>query len=116
MVPEDAQPCRKSWYCREIAPSWTKDEGGFMRRFIRGVCLSAVVITIWTGQAHGQAPKPLTWEEVKARFEANNPTLRAGEIGIDESKANEITAYLRPNPTLTLAQDGTQIAPHDGVW
>jgi len=76
-----------------------------MRRFIRGVCLSAVVIIIWTAQAHGQAPKPLTWEEVKARFEANNPTLRAGEIGIDESKANEITAYLRPNPTLTILAD-----------
>ena len=83
-----------------------------MRRFIRGVCLSAVVIIIWTAQAHGQAPKPLTWEEVKARFEANNPTLRAGEIGIDESKANEITAYLRPNPTLTILAD--QINPFPG--
>ena len=83
-----------------------------MRRFIRGVCLSAVVITIWTGQAHAQPPKPLTWEEVKARFEANNPTLRAGEIGIDESKANEVTAYLRPNPTLTILAD--QINPFPG--
>src|SRR5215468_1821744 len=83
-----------------------------MRRFIRGVCLSAVVIIIWTAQAHGQAPKPLTWEEVKARFETNNPTLRAGEIGIDESKANEITAYLRPNPTLTILAD--QIDPFPG--
>ena len=83
-----------------------------MRRFIRGVCLSAVVIIIWTAPAHGQAPKPLTWEEVKARFEANNPTLRAGEIGIDESKANEITAYLRPNPTLTILAD--QINPFPG--
>ena len=83
-----------------------------MRRFIRGVCLSAVVIIIWTGQAHGQAPKPLSWEEVKARFEGNNPNLRAGEIGIDESKANEITAYLRPNPTLTILAD--QINPFPG--
>ena len=83
-----------------------------MRRFIRGVCLSAVVIAICAGQAHGQAPKPLTWEEVKARFEANNPNLRAGEIGIDESKANEITAYLRPNPTLTILAD--QINPFPG--
>jgi cobalt-zinc-cadmium efflux system outer membrane protein len=35
---------------------------------------------------------------VKTKFEAANPTLRAGQINIDESKAAEITAYLRPNP------------------
>jgi cobalt-zinc-cadmium efflux system outer membrane protein len=31
-------------------------------------------------------------------------------------KAEEITAFLRPNPQFTLSADGTQIAPHDGVW
>jgi outer membrane protein, heavy metal efflux system len=53
---------------------------------------------------------------VRARFEANNPTLLADKVSIDESKAQEITAYLRPNPQLTLAADGTQIAPDKGVW
>jgi outer membrane protein, heavy metal efflux system len=62
------------------------------------------------------AQKPLTWDEVKLRFEANNPTMRAGAIGIDEAKANEITAYLRPNPQLNVLTDGTQIAPYHGVW
>ena len=33
------------------------------------------------------AQTPLTWAEVRARFEANNLTLRAGQIGIDESRA-----------------------------
>jgi cobalt-zinc-cadmium efflux system outer membrane protein len=66
--------------------------------------------------AAAQTPGPLTWEQVRQRFEQNNPTLRAGQIGIDESKAQEITAYLRPNPGLTLATDGTQISPHKGVW
>jgi len=37
-------------------------------------------------------------------------------LNIDESKAQEITAFLRPNPGFTLAVDGTQIAPHVGVW
>jgi len=83
-----------------------------MRRFIRGVCFSAVLFTGWAGPAWGQAPKALTWEEVKTRFEVNNPTLHAGQIGIDESKANEITAYLRPNPTLTILAD--QIDPFSG--
>ena len=62
------------------------------------------------------AQKALTWREVRDKFEALNPTLRAGLIGIDESKAEEITAYLRPNPNFTLSADGTQIARHNGVW
>ena len=61
-------------------------------------------------------PQPWTWEQVKDRFELNNPTLLADKLNIDESKAQEITAFLRPNPDLNLSIDGTQIAPHDGVW
>jgi outer membrane protein, heavy metal efflux system len=107
---------------------------------LRGVCLVACVLSAVTGHAHAQQqtqppaqsqtpaqspqqPQPpqqpqkvMTWDEVRQRFEANNPTLRAGQIGIDESKAQEITAYLRPNPSLTLTTDGTQIAPYHGVW
>jgi cobalt-zinc-cadmium efflux system outer membrane protein len=62
------------------------------------------------------AQKALTWQEVRDKFEAANPSLRARQIGIDESRAQEITAYLRPNPGLTLSTDGTQIAPYKGVW
>jgi outer membrane protein, heavy metal efflux system len=64
----------------------------------------------------GIAQKALTWQEVRGKFEAANPTLRAGQIGIDESRAQEITAYLRPNPDLALSVDGIQIAPSQGVW
>jgi len=39
----------------------------------------------------------------------NNPTLLADKVNIDESKAQEITAYLRPNPDLSLLSD--QITP-----
>ena len=62
------------------------------------------------------AQQALTWEQVRDRFEANNPTLLADKLSIEESKAQEITAYLRPNPDLTLTVDGTQIAPDRGVW
>lgn len=62
------------------------------------------------------AQQPLTWEQVKARFEADNPALKADALSVEEMHANEITAKLRPNPQFTLAQDGTQIAPHNGVW
>ncbi len=61
-------------------------------------------------------PQAWTWEQVKDRFELNNPTLLADKLNIDESKAQEITAFLRPNPDFTLSVDGTQIAPSNGVW
>src|SRR5579864_8828195 len=73
---------------------------------------------LW-GQTPSQAsppPQVWTWEQVKNRFEVNNTTLLAGRLNIDELRAQEITAHLRPNPDLTLSADGTQIAPSRGVW
>jgi cobalt-zinc-cadmium efflux system outer membrane protein len=58
----------------------------------------------------------MTWEQVRHRFEQDNPTLLAGKLNIDESKAQEITANLRPNPQFTQSSDGTQIHPYHGVW
>jgi cobalt-zinc-cadmium efflux system outer membrane protein len=58
------------------------------------------------------AQQALTWEQVRNRFEANNPTLLAGQFNISESKAQEITAYLRPNPNFTVTAD--QIDPFPG--
>ena len=57
-----------------------------------------------------------TWQQVKDRFEQNNPTLLASKLNIDELKAQEITAHLRPNPDFTLSADGTQISPSNGRW
>jgi len=63
-----------------------------------------------------QNPQALTWEQVRDRFETSNPTLIADRLNIDESKAQEITAFLRPNPNFDLTVDGTQIAPSHGHW
>jgi len=60
----------------------------------------------------GFAQQALTWPQVRAKFEAANPTLRAAQIGIDESKAQEVTAYLRPNPDVTGTID--QLDPFTG--
>ena len=81
-------------------------------------------LLLWFGLAPGlaqapsspPAPQSLTWQNVRNRFEASNPTLLADKLNVDESKAVEITAFLRPNPTFTLTLDGTQIAPNNGVW
>jgi outer membrane protein, heavy metal efflux system len=63
-----------------------------------------------------QARTAFTWQQVKARFEGANPTLKAAQLNIDESRAAEITAYLRPNPDFTLTADGFQISRNLGVW
>jgi len=62
------------------------------------------------------AQQPFDWDQVKARFIANNPALKADADNVDEMRAEEITAFLRPNPQFTLSADGTQAAPHNGVW
>jgi len=81
-----------------------------MQRFIRGVCLMLALAAASCGVAKAQ--HALTWDEVRARFESDNPTLRAGKLGVDEFHAQETTAYLRPNPNLALTVD--QINPFDG--
>jgi cobalt-zinc-cadmium efflux system outer membrane protein len=81
-----------------------------MQRFIERLCYGIVVSAIFAGNTYAQ--KALTWQEIRARFEAANPSLRAGQIGIDESRASETTAYLRPNPNFSVLAD--QINPFPG--
>jgi len=94
-----------------------------MRRTFWRCCGVLVVLGTGAGLAATQTaptreppPETWTWEQVKDRFELDNPTLLADKVSIDESRAQEITAFLRPNPTLSLSVDGTQIAPEKGVW
>ena len=81
-----------------------------MRHACVRLCLLLGLIGTFAASAWAQ--KALTWEEVRAKFEAANPTLQAGQIGVDEFRAQEITANLRPNPTLNLLAD--QINPFPG--
>jgi cobalt-zinc-cadmium efflux system outer membrane protein len=79
------------------------------RRIGSGILAAVCVCGGAIAQTGGSA---LTWEQVKARFEAANPNLKAGELNIQESKAQEITAYLRPNPDFTATLD--QLDPFSG--
>jgi cobalt-zinc-cadmium efflux system outer membrane protein len=72
------------------------------------------VLFLCVAPAYSQ--QTLTWDQVKAKFEGNNPALKADQSNVDELKAAEVTAYLRPNPQFTLGADGTQIASHEGIW
>ncbi len=85
-----------------------------MKRFLSRLCVGLFATALFAES--GFAQRALTWQEIRDKFEAANPTLHAGQIGIDESRAQEITAYLRPNPGLTLSTDGTQISRYRGVW
>jgi outer membrane protein, heavy metal efflux system len=87
-----------------------KRQGGFMKWLLSRPCFG-LLLTAALAQS-GLAQKALTWQEIRDRFEAANPSLRAGQIGIDESRASETTAFLRPNPNLALLAD--QIDPFPG--
>ncbi len=77
-----------------------------MQRHSWRVWSGILAVICFCGTAFAQTGgSPLTWEQVKARFVASNPNLKAGELNIQESKAQEITAYLRPNPDVTLSMD-----------
>jgi len=89
-----------------------------MKRLLNSPSARAIAALCFLALAPALVPaqQALTWDELRARFEAANPALRADALNIDEMKAEEITAYLRPNPQYTLTEDGTQIARHNGVW
>jgi outer membrane protein, heavy metal efflux system len=82
-------------------------------RYVISVQFAAALLCLAPAGARAQS---LTWDEVKARFEASNPALKADADNVDEMRAEEITAYLRPNPQVGVTVDGTQIAPNHGVW
>jgi cobalt-zinc-cadmium efflux system outer membrane protein len=79
----------------------------------------ALMAVSMCAQTPSQAPpraEVWTWDQVKEHFELQNSALIASRLNIDELKAQEITAHLRPNPDFTLSADGTQIVPSRGVW
>ncbi len=73
-------------------------------------CISAALAPyVYAQQAY-------SWDQIRERFRTSNPTLKAAQLNIDESRAAEITAYLRPNPDFNLTADGVQIVKNQGVW
>src|SRR5271163_2669570 len=82
-------------------------------------CIRCLLLGSLAASAPAQ-PHNFTWQEIREKFQQNNPTMRAAQIGIDESRAQEITAYLRPNPNLTGGLDqinffSTQTPPNGGA-
>src|ERR1035441_4339571 len=86
-------------------------QGGGMQRLFRRLSMGFLFTLCLAEAIFGQpaAQKTMTWQQAREEFEKSNPTLRAARIGIDESRDEEVTAYLRPNPDLTVSLD--QINP-----
>jgi cobalt-zinc-cadmium efflux system outer membrane protein len=87
-----------------------------MKRRILFLTAPAVAVLLMFAPALAPAQQALAWEQIKAKFEAASPVLKADAASVDEMKAEEITAFLRPNPQFSLLADGTQIVPHDGAF
>src|SRR4249919_2812368 len=80
-----------------------------MKFVVQNITRCILVLSIATfcaafaGAQGAPNPASLSWDQVKARFETANPTMKADEINVDEMRAQEITAFLRPNPQFTLS-------------
>jgi len=84
---------------------------------IAAAILSPFALNVQSNAQAAPAPPQIwSWDQVKDEFHLRNTTLLASKLNIDELKAQEITAHLRPNPDFTLTADGTQITPSHGVW
>jgi cobalt-zinc-cadmium efflux system outer membrane protein len=81
--------------------------------------LRTAAVLGWLLSACASAQSVFDWQQIKEKFEAANPTLKAAQLNVNESKAEEITAYLRPNPDVSLTFDQinpftTQTPPNGG--
>jgi outer membrane protein, heavy metal efflux system len=84
-----------------------------MNRVFRSLSAPAVAVLLSLVTVSATAQQNLTWDQVKARFEATNPALKADADSVDEMKAQEITAFLRPNPQISMLLDQTYpFGPH----
>ena len=111
MIPADRNKQRIESSFPQFSPANKK----LARNWLVAFCELAFVIShCLCGFAGAQTQ--MTWEQARAKFLSVNPTLQADQLNIDESKAEEITAYLRPNPGFNLTVDGTQISPNKGHW
>jgi cobalt-zinc-cadmium efflux system outer membrane protein len=61
--------------------------------------LSAFAAAVSLSMTLPAQQQSFTWEQIRDQFLISNPTLKAQMQSIESTRANEITAALRPNPT-----------------
>ena len=70
--------------------------------------LGFLLVWLWAGAASGQTTAPLTLQQALDIARTKNPTLLSGQQHVIATKANEITAGLRQNPSFTFS--GTDVS------
>ena len=98
---------------RKIRTQWPKDSGRILSGTLQLKKWRGMIVRyFFASRRAARAPshnRSFTWEQIQQKFESTNPTLKAAQMNIDESRANEITADLRPNPDISGTFD--QINP-----
>lgn len=75
-----------------------------MQRHARRLAIHVLLAAAACAQDPSQQ-KTITWQAAQDEFRSSNATLLASGISVEEARAQEITAYLRPNPDLTAGWD-----------
>jgi cobalt-zinc-cadmium efflux system outer membrane protein len=79
-----------------------------LRLIVSGVLLGALAASL-AARAQGSPPAPLTLAQVLDIARAKNPTLLSAQQHVLATKASEVTAKLRVNPTFTLSGANTTL-------
>src|ERR1039457_5041756 len=66
------------------------------RTSYRAILVAALLPSVLSAQSS------FTWQQIKDKFEAGNPSLGAAQLSINESRAAEITAYRSEEHTSEL--------------
>lgn len=75
--------------------------------------LGILMLSCVTEQLLGQ--QTYTWEQIREKFGKTNPNLLAGEINAEESRAQEVTAYLLTNSGIAITADQIFSFPESGL-
>src|ERR1700727_1916947 len=92
-------------------PTDWREEPLYFRRIFRPTATAALILLfvpalrIAQAQTPASVPKLISKDDAVRIALAYNQSLKAQRLNIDESKAEEVTALLKPNPTLTSLVD-----------
>jgi cobalt-zinc-cadmium efflux system outer membrane protein len=76
-----------------------------VQRRIRLVTIQLLIVANFAAAQNPAQQKTITWQAAQDEFRSANPTLQASQVSVEEARAEEITAYLRPNPDLDFGWD-----------
>ncbi|MGC2580473.1 MAG: hypothetical protein WA399_00115, partial [Acidobacteriaceae bacterium] len=77
-----------------------------LRLFAPGLAIALLLVTV---PLRAQTPAPMSLQQVLAVSRARNPGLLSAEQHVIATKASEITAGLRQNPTFTVSGANTTL-------